>query len=142
MSADSIEPFRPLRIDVVKRVNVHAWGKPWKYHAGMTGTRRLLSEEEGLALLSEAGRTPATQEHSALLEDRQGRQSRPYRRTNARRSCLCRVYGYKVESKDPRRDHGRRALRVRRAARFETAYRGQRRNYGVRRRSHEADPIP
>ena len=64
------------------------------------GDEGSLSEEEGLALLSEAGRTPATQEHSARLEElKNAIEALPPDQRNA--FVLCRMYRYKVESKDP-----------------------------------------
>ena len=60
----------------------------------------MLSEEEGLALLSEAGRTLATQEQSARLNDvKEAIEALPIDERKA--FVLCRVYGYKVESTDP-----------------------------------------
>lgn len=67
---------------------------------GEDGEEPRLSEEEGLALLSEAGRTPPTQEQSALLNDvKKAIEALPQGERDA--VVLCRVFGYKVESKDP-----------------------------------------
>ena len=60
--------FRALRVDVVnhKRRRLR---RTVEVPRGGDGDEPLLSEEEGFALLSEAGRTPATQEQSARLND-------------------------------------------------------------------------
>ena len=64
------------------------------------GVEGVLSEEEGLALLSAAGRTPATQEHSARLEAvKKAIEALPPDEREV--VVLCRVYGYKVKSEDP-----------------------------------------
>ena len=53
--------FHALRFDVVDRER-RRLGRTAEVPRGDDGDERLLSEEEGLALLSKAGRTPATQE--------------------------------------------------------------------------------
>ena len=91
--------FQTLRIDVVKHKRGRL-GRTVEVPRGDVGGEGLLSEEEGLALLSEAGRTPATQEQSALLEDvKRAIEALPPDEREA--FVLCRVYGYKVESTDP-----------------------------------------
>ena len=131
--------FQALRFDVVDRVRKRV-GRTVEVPCGDDGDGRLLSEDEGFALLSEAGRTPATQEQSALLNDLR-KQSRPYRRTNARRSCCAACTDTRWNPRIRTRSRPPCAAGAP-VARFETAFRGQRRNYGDRRRSHEADPIP
>ena len=91
--------FRALRIDVVK----HKRGRllpTVEIPRGGDGNELLLSEEDGLALLSEAGRTPATQEQGARLKEvKEAIEALPADEREA--FVLCRVYGYKVESTDP-----------------------------------------
>ena len=91
--------FRALRVDVVnhKRRRLR---RTVEVPRGGDGDEPLLSEEEGLALLSEAGRTLATQEQSARLNDvKEAIEALPIDERKA--FVLCRVYGYKVESTDP-----------------------------------------
>ena len=91
--------FQALRIDVVDRVS-RRLGRTVEVPRGDDGDERLLSEEEGLALLSEAGRTPATQEQSARLNEvMEAIEALPPDEREA--FVLCRVYGYKVEATDP-----------------------------------------
>ena len=84
--------FRALRVDVVnhKRRRLR---RTVEVPRGGDGDEPLLSEEEGLALLSEAGRTPATQEQSARLNDvKEAIEALPIDERKA--FVLCRVYGY------------------------------------------------
>ena len=91
--------LQALRIDVVDRVS-RRLGRTVEVPRGGDGDERVLSEEEGLALLSEAGRTPATQEQSARLNEvKEAIEALPSDEREA--FVLCRVYGYKVESTDP-----------------------------------------
>ena len=91
--------FHALRVDVVKHKR-RRLRRTVEIPRGGDGDEPLLSEEEGLALLSEAGRTPATQEQSALLNDvKEAIEALPSDERDA--FVLCRVYGYKVESTDP-----------------------------------------
>ena len=91
--------FQALRFDIVDRVRRRV-GRTVEVPRGDDGDGRLLSEDEGLALLSEAGRTPATQEQSALLNDlKEAIEALPPDERDA--FVLCRVYRYKVESTDP-----------------------------------------
>ena len=60
--------LQTLRIDVVDRVS-RRLGRTVEVPRGDDGDERVLSEEDGLALLSEARRTPATQEQSARLNE-------------------------------------------------------------------------
>ena len=88
-----------LRRDVVDRVT-RRLGRTVEVPRGGDGDEALLSEEDGLALLSEAGRTPATQEQSARLKEvKEAIEALPADERQA--FVLCRVYGYKVESTDP-----------------------------------------
>ena len=93
------QALQALRFDVVDRVSRRL--RPIvEVPRGDDGDEGLLSEEAGLALLSEAGRTPATQKQSALLEDiKKAIEALPPDEREA--FVLCRVYGYKVESKKP-----------------------------------------
>lgn len=93
------QALRALRIDVV----THKRGRllpTVEIPRGGDGDEPLLSEEEGLALLSEAGRTRPTQEQSALLEEVKGKiEALPADEREA--FVLRRVYQYKAESTDP-----------------------------------------
>ncbi|MDE2679516.1 MAG: hypothetical protein OXI76_16580 [Gemmatimonadota bacterium] len=93
------QSLRALRIDVVKHKRVRLLPTVEIARAG-DGDGLPLSLEDGLALLSEAGRTRPTQEQSALLEEvKEAIEALPADEREA--FVLCRVYGYKVESKDP-----------------------------------------
>ena len=91
--------LQTLRFDVVDRERRRLWRRVevprWDDGDGLP-----LSEEEGLALLSEAGRARPTQEQSALLEEvKEAIEALPADEREA--FVLCRVYRYKAESKDP-----------------------------------------
>ena len=91
--------LQALRHDVVDRVR-RRLGRTVEVPHRDDEDERELSEEEGLALLSEAGRTPATQEQSARLNEvKEAIEALPPDEREA--FVLRRVYGYKVESKDP-----------------------------------------
>lgn len=91
--------FKTLRFDVVRRERKRI-GQTVEVPPGDDGDEVVLSEEEGLALLSEAGRTPATQEQSARLNEvKEAIEALPSDERTA--LVLCRVYGYKAESTDP-----------------------------------------
>lgn len=88
-----------LRRDAVRRVRRHL-ERTVKVPRRDDEDEGVLSEEEGLALLSEAGRTPATQEQLVRLgEIKEAVEALPSDERDA--FVFCRVYGYKVESKDP-----------------------------------------
>ena len=91
--------FQALRFDVVDRERRRVV-RTVEVPRGGDWDEPLLSEEEGLAILSEAGRTPATQEQSARLNEvMEAIEALPPDEREA--FVLCRVYGYKVESTDP-----------------------------------------
>ena len=91
--------LQTLRFDVVDRER-RRLGRRVEVPRGDDGDEPLLSEEEGLALLSEAGRNPATQAQSAHLNQvKKAIDALPADEREA--FVLCRVYGYKVESTKP-----------------------------------------
>lgn len=93
------QALHALRKDAVDRVG-RRLGRTVAVPRGDDGDERVLSEEEGLALLSEAGRTAPTQEQSARLNELKGAiEALPEDERQA--FVLCRVYGYKVESTNP-----------------------------------------
>lgn len=93
------QALQALRKDVVDRVG-RRLGRTVEVPRGEDGDERVLSEEEGLALLSQAAQTPATQEQSARLNELKGAiDALPADQREA--FVLCRLYGYKVESTDP-----------------------------------------
>lgn len=91
--------FHALRLDVVDRER-RRLKRAVEVPRGGDEDETQLSEEDGLALLSEAGRTPATQEQIARLSEAKAAvEALPPEEREA--LVLCRVYGYKVESTDP-----------------------------------------
>lgn len=93
------QALHALRIDVVKKKRRHL-RKTVEVPRGGDAGEPLLSEEEGLALLSGAGRTPATQEQSRRLNEvKEAIEALTADERDA--FILCRVYRYKVESTDP-----------------------------------------
>ena len=93
------QALHALRKDAVDRVS-RRLGRTVAVPRGDDGDERVLSEEEGLALLSEAGRTPAPQEQGVRLKElKEAIEALPADERQA--FVLCRVYGYKVESSNP-----------------------------------------
>ena len=93
------QALHALRKDAVDRVS-RRLGRTVAVPRGDHGDERVLSEEEGLALLSEAGRTPAPQEQGVRLKElKEAIEALPADERQA--FVLCRVYGYKVESSNP-----------------------------------------
>lgn len=93
------QALHALRLDVVDRERRRLKRTVEVPHAG-DEDEPLLPEEEGFSLLSEAGRTPATQEEKARLNEvKTAIEALPSEEREA--LVLCRVYRYKVESTDP-----------------------------------------
>ena len=91
--------LQTLRFDVVDRER-RRLGRRVEVPRGDDGDGLPLSEEEGLAFLSEAGGTRPTQEEGALLKEvKEAIEALPPDEREA--FVLRRVYGYKAESEDP-----------------------------------------